>query len=64
MAAPLTATVTCDGCEIDYDGYWPPPEEDEEQDQAEAPVAPQTCPGCGHTQDEEFSGWSFHSEAG
>lgn len=60
----LRAFVDCDDCEETYDGYWPAPDEDEEQDQDEAPIAEQVCPNCGHRQTEEFPGWSFHTEAG
>jgi hypothetical protein len=62
--AVLTALVDCGKCSTTYDGQWPGPAEGEEQDQAEAPVADQVCPECGHVQSEEYPGWSFHTEAG
>jgi hypothetical protein len=62
--AVLTAFVTCESDGTEYEGQWPAPEEGDEQDQAEAPVALQVCPSCGHEQEEEYPGWTFHSEAG
>ena len=64
MARALSTIVTCESCEAEYDGLWPAEEEGDEQDRAEAPVARQECPVCGHTQEEEYPGWSFQGEAG
>lgn len=59
----LVAFITCAGCGADFEGTWPD-DSDTEQDRAEAPVTVQTCPHCGHKQEEEYPGWSFRSEAG
>jgi DNA-directed RNA polymerase subunit RPC12/RpoP len=64
MAQARTAVYTCDRCGEEVDGVWSAPEEDEEQDQDEAPVAVQVCPGCGYAQSVEYPGWSVWTEAG
>lgn len=59
----LTGTVECASCHEVYDGSWADDSMDV-NDMAEAPVASQTCPSCGHVQQEEWPGWTWQSEAG
>lgn len=63
MPTELTAIITCAQCALDFEGVWRDDSLDE-QDRAEAPVAVQQCPGCGHTETMEYPGWSFRNEAG
>jgi hypothetical protein len=55
--------VECDSCHLVYEGEWEDDSLDPE-DMAEAPVAAQVCPGCGHSQEEVYPGWAYQSEAG
>jgi hypothetical protein len=59
----LEAILTCIVCEVDYEGRWLVPGSDV-QDMVEAPVASQTCTGCGDRREVEYPGWSFRTEAG
>lgn len=63
MALLLTAILTCPGCGTDFPGWWADEAMDVE-DMAEAPVAGQSCPGCGRTEQVAYPGWSFRAEAG
>lgn len=63
MALLLTAILTCPRCGTDFDAWWAD-EVMDVQDMAEAPVAEQTCPACGHAETVEYPGWSFRAEAG
>ena len=59
----LIATVECEDCGEVYDGTWADSSMGTE-DMAEAPVAVQHCPSCGHPQEETYPGWAWQSEAG
>lgn len=64
MAIQLSATVACDECFLEFEGFWLDEDADTIEDITDPPTADQTCPGCTHVQSETYSGWMFHTEAG
>jgi hypothetical protein len=58
----LEATVECGKCGLEYPGRWP--QASKQEDQADAPVADQVCPGCSNVQAEQYPGVWFMTEAG
>ena len=59
----FSANVDCENCQATYEGTWTD-DSISVEDMVDAPVQVQTCPGCGHQQEEEYPGWMFRSEAG
>jgi hypothetical protein len=60
----LTALVDCAECGETYQGSWEVPDADTMEDVDEAPTQEQTCPACGHVQQETYPGWVNRTEAG
>lgn len=59
----FAANVDCEECGTMFEAVWVDDSLDAEQ-MTDPPIADQTCPGCGHTEEIEYPGFVNYGDAG